>query len=229
MLPWINWNVMEVMLHDNPDCVPTVTAELELSLDPRHMPTRYNYGELMDDLRERLGTQPKNYATFAEAYGLLGATALSSVIDKYSRPKVTKVIFNDPATIIMWEDGSKTVVKCQNGEPFDPEKGFVMAYLKKLLGNDNTFNKKISKWVKVDSVPNIQDNRPLTNEELLNMDGKRVWCSSICSGVENFTDEFCGWHTIKNNRLYDNKNRSYNIDANGASCGFKAYLIPPKK
>ena len=64
--------------------------------------------------------------------------------------EVKKVIFNDPATIIQWNDGSKTVVKCQNGEPFDAEKGFVMAYLKKLLGNDNTFNKEIAKWVKYD-------------------------------------------------------------------------------
>ena len=30
---------------------------------------------------------------------------------------------------------------------YDKEKGFVMAYLKKLLGNDNTFNKEIAKWV----------------------------------------------------------------------------------
>lgn len=61
--------------------------------------------------------------------------------------KVKRVIFNDPATIILWKDGTKTVVKCQNGEAFDPEKGFALAYLKKLLGNDNTFNKEIHKWV----------------------------------------------------------------------------------
>lgn len=47
----------------------------------------------------------------------------------------------------LWDDGSKTVVKAQNGEPYDCEKGFVMAYLKKLLDNDNTFNKEIHKWV----------------------------------------------------------------------------------
>ena len=61
---------------------------------------------------------------------------------------IGKVIFNNPATIIMWRDGSKTVVKCQPGDVYDPEKGFVMAYLKKLLGNDNTFNKEIARWVK---------------------------------------------------------------------------------
>lgn len=63
------------------------------------------------------------------------------------RPQIKKVIFNDPATIILWNDGTKSVVKCQFGEVYDSEKGFVMAYLKKLLGNDNTFNKEIHKWV----------------------------------------------------------------------------------
>ena len=45
-----------------------------------------------------------------------------------------KVIFNDPATIVMWDDGTKTVVKCE-GEKFDPEKGLAMAITKKALDN----------------------------------------------------------------------------------------------
>lgn len=61
--------------------------------------------------------------------------------------EIKNVIFNPPATIILWNDGTKSVVKCQNGEPYDAEKGFALAYLKKLLGNDNTFNKEINKWV----------------------------------------------------------------------------------
>lgn len=35
-----------------------------------------------------------------------------------------KVIFNDPATIVYWPDGYKTVVKCGNGDIYDREKGF---------------------------------------------------------------------------------------------------------
>ena len=61
--------------------------------------------------------------------------------------KIEKVIFNNPATIILWTDGSKTVVKCQPGDIYSKEVGFITAYLKKLLGNDNTFNKEINKWV----------------------------------------------------------------------------------
>ena len=33
--------------------------------------------------------------------------------------RIENVIFNDPATIVFWDDGTKTVVKAQN-EPFDP-------------------------------------------------------------------------------------------------------------
>lgn len=69
--------------------------------------------------------------------------------------KIKNVIFNNPATIILWSDNTKTVVKCQPGDTYDKEKGFVMAYLKRLLGNDNTFNKEIHKWVKSDEEEGI--------------------------------------------------------------------------
>ena len=46
-----------------------------------------------------------------------------------------KVIFNDPATIVYWEDGSKTVVKCGPYDIYDREKGFAMCVLKQLYGD----------------------------------------------------------------------------------------------
>lgn len=51
-----------------------------------------------------------------------------------------KVIFNKPATIVIWEDGSKTVVKCQKGDVYDPEKGLALCFMKKALGNKGNFN-----------------------------------------------------------------------------------------
>ena len=53
-------------------------------------------------------------------------------------PKIRNVILNDPAVIIVWEDGTKTVVKAQ-GEKFDPEKGLAMAISKKALGNKHSY------------------------------------------------------------------------------------------
>ena len=63
-------------------------------------------------------------------------------------PEVKKVIFNDPATIVYWKDGTKTVVKCQKGDDFDQEKGFAMAFLKKCWGNKGNFNNKLRKIMK---------------------------------------------------------------------------------
>lgn len=59
---------------------------------------------------------------------------------------IEKVIFNDPATIIIWKGGRKTVVKAQNGEPFDPEKGMAMAIAKYVMGNKGAFNNVFDKW-----------------------------------------------------------------------------------
>ena len=63
-------------------------------------------------------------------------------------PEIKKVIFNDPATIVYWKDGTKTVVKCQKGDDFDSEKGFAMAFLKKCWGNKGNFNDKLIKIMK---------------------------------------------------------------------------------
>lgn len=58
---------------------------------------------------------------------------------------IKKVIFNGPATIVLWVDGTKTVVKCQD-ETFDPEKGLAMAIAKKALGNKGNYFNMIKKW-----------------------------------------------------------------------------------
>ena len=63
-----------------------------------------------------------------------------------SHLRVKDVIFNDPATIVFWEDGTKTVVKAVN-EDFDPEKGLAMAFTKKALGNQGNYFNQLKKWI----------------------------------------------------------------------------------
>lgn len=66
----------------------------------------------------------------------------------YLDPSTIKdVRFNNPATIIFWKDGTKTVVKCQEGDTFNPELGFLAAVLKKLCGNKGNYNNVVKKWV----------------------------------------------------------------------------------
>lgn len=52
---------------------------------------------------------------------------------------IKKVIFNDPATVVIWGDGTKTIVRTQKKETFDPEKGLAMAICKKALGNKGNY------------------------------------------------------------------------------------------
>ena len=62
-------------------------------------------------------------------------------------PAIKNVIFNEPATIVFWEDGSKTVVKCQDGDIYDPEKGLAMAISKKALGNHGNYCNEFKEWL----------------------------------------------------------------------------------
>ncbi len=63
------------------------------------------------------------------------------------RREIEKVIFNDPATIVFWKDGSKTVTKCGERDIYDPEKGLAMCFAKKLLGNEGNYYNVFTKWL----------------------------------------------------------------------------------
>ena len=213
---------------------------------------------------------------------------------------ISRVIFNNPATIILWADGTKTIAKTHGDDAFDPEKGFAVACAKKLLGSGDAFRMEFAKWAPVDEEPNIDgfkvgdrvvwnfnigtvialsesgkigvefdkpgiglhncggvalvaghkgasgmckwftsgeirhfQNRRLTTEELLSMQGAKVWVVSIGkNGKPDASDEAAklgGWHTIKKDRIYDKHGEFYCINDENTPLGFWAYLEPPKK
>lgn len=55
--------------------------------------------------------------------------------------EIKRVVFNDPATIVFWKDGTKTVVKCSKGDTFSKESGIAMCFMKKMYGNGNEYHK----------------------------------------------------------------------------------------
>ena len=67
--------------------------------------------------------------------------------DTNSGPQIKNIIFNDPATIVIWEDGTKTVVKCQEGDTYSKETGLALCIAKKYLGNKGNFNEVFMKWI----------------------------------------------------------------------------------
>ena len=58
---------------------------------------------------------------------------LSSFCSTY----ITKVIYQNPATIVFWSDGTKTVAKCDESDTFDEEKGLILCIMKKVFPNKN--------------------------------------------------------------------------------------------
>lgn len=102
--------------------------------------------------------------------------------------KIKNVIFNDPATIVMWTDGTKTVVKCQDDDVFDPEKGLAMAISKKALGNKGNYCNELKKWLPKEEEAEVQEFNFIGNVESITKlnDGISFECTLDGSIAEKF-------------------------------------------
>lgn len=60
---------------------------------------------------------------------------------KDNAERIKRVIFNPPATIVEWVDGTKTIAKVQKGDEFDPYVGFCVALAKEALGSNSAIKK----------------------------------------------------------------------------------------
>ena len=97
-----------------------------------------------------------NYVPYSDIYNRIASDTRATIKNgsyiKEPSPKqnamnsITKVIFNYPATIVLWSDGTKTVVKCDERDEFDPEKGLAMAICKKYFGG-GFYNDIFKKWI----------------------------------------------------------------------------------
>lgn len=104
--------------------------ELTIKLDDRTM--RANIEEMSIETR---------------VYGPRRVTVTGTVINEVNKPtklqyyptamKYKRVIYSGPATIVLWEDGSKTVVKCDECDVYNPALGLALCFMKKALGNSS--------------------------------------------------------------------------------------------
>ena len=62
-------------------------------------------------------------------------------------PPIKNVYFNYPYTIVVWEDRTKTIVKCQEGDGYTYEAGLALCIAKKALGNTNKWYDTFKKWL----------------------------------------------------------------------------------
>lgn len=64
--------------------------------------------------------------------------------DEIKKLDVKKIIFSGPKTIVLWSDGTKTIVSMSKDETnFDPETAFCAAYTKKMFGTNSKIKRII--------------------------------------------------------------------------------------
>lgn len=143
------------------------------------MPTDNAFRRTYVDTDDVTRMGPKEiYESLASAYSGLtrpsldtlttfAATWLGPRYVKDHRYHIKKVIFNDPATIIIWFDGSKTVVKCGEEDAYDPEKGMAMAIAKRFLGDKGNYYNVFKKWLPED----YEGNAETVSELIMNKNG----------------------------------------------------------
>ena len=130
----------------------------------RHKLPNLRHDELayiLDQVKRKYNLEVENYIRAYELDLSLYPYFKLNTINTTKLPEIKDVIFNEPATIIIWKDGTKTVVKCQEGEGYDPEKGMAMAISKKALGNKGNYCEVFKKWLPEEEV---NDGRVSSND-----------------------------------------------------------------
>lgn len=80
--------------------------------------------------------------------GLKTITAYQ-IVQNTKRPNdgIKKVIFNKEkrTTCVIWNDGVKTIIKCNPADEWDEEKALALCYMKRVLGNRSSFNETLKR------------------------------------------------------------------------------------
>lgn len=104
-----------------------------------------------------------NYVPYSDIYNRIASNTQTP--KQKAMNSITKVIFNDPVTIVIWSDGTKTVVKCDERDEFDPEKGLAMAICKKHFGG-GFYNDIFKKWIPKEETPEIEIDGQITMDDI---------------------------------------------------------------
>lgn len=75
-------------------------------------------------------------------------------------PDIRRVVFSGPATIVFWEDNTKTVVKCMAGEKFEYYAGFAAACMKKMFGSTSRAKAIMNDLTEIQILDDDEANKP---------------------------------------------------------------------
>lgn len=105
----------------------------------------YNVATVYDAVREASEREAMDRIKYEKMALLKEETTMNCDI----RSNIKDVIFSDRVTVILWKDGTKTMVRAEKREHYDPEKGFAMAVCKKMFGNEGNYYEVFKKYVPV--------------------------------------------------------------------------------
>lgn len=110
----------------------------------------YSFHDIYFDIKEEVRKEEKDMPT--DRYANLFLSNIKDItftqkLPTFDKNQIKDVIFNDPATIVLWKDGTKTVVKCQKGDTYNPELGLAMCIIKKMCDNKGNYNDVFNKWL----------------------------------------------------------------------------------
>ena len=153
----INWKMDDLRFSEyGPDYAPCVEVAITGYMKDRNGMTTFtdiesikkfieerlnnmNYDEIVTTLRN--ASKPRlSYSKFYAA----------PLIPPKTLPKIKNVVFNDPLTVVVWADGTKTYVKASGEDTFDPEKGMALAIAKKAMENKYNYFETIREWIEKD-------------------------------------------------------------------------------
>ena len=100
---------------------------------------------ILVDVRTKIGP---TCDSVIDKYVAVDIAVTNDLYDRMSLA-IKDVIFNPPATIVFWMDGTKTVVKDQGEVFYDPEKGMAMAVAKKAFGNQGNYYNQFKKYIDI--------------------------------------------------------------------------------
>ena len=76
---------------------------------------------------------------------------------------ITRILYNNPATIVFWSDGTKTITKAIGGDAYSKEVGLMVCVMKKTLGGD-ALATLIKNWVVEEKEVTLKNVRKKVNK-----------------------------------------------------------------
>lgn len=91
-----------------------------------------HYRKKAMNTREECTTMPDNIFIGRANHCIVWPGNVTGVKVSNFMPGIDRIIFNNPATIVYWKDGTKTVVKAHD-EEFSEEHGLAMTFARKVI------------------------------------------------------------------------------------------------